>query len=145
PPLPYTTLFRSSAEEMRARFAERPPYSRWMPEVLSDYCNYGLVPAASGEGYELACPPALEASMYQSALRTDPYRWLDALGAPVTLIRAPYGTRADPMDFSQSPTWPGLGARIGAVRDELWSDHSHFIPMEKPARVASLLAGLMEN
>ena len=49
------------------------------------------------------------------------------------------------MDFSQSPTWPELGARIGAVRDELWADNSHFIPMEDPARVAVLLAGVTEN
>lgn len=135
----------SSAEEMRLRFADRSPYSRWAAEVLRDYCTYGLLPPARGEGYELACPPALEASMYQSALRTDPYRWLGSLAAPVTLIRAPAGTRNDAMDFSQSPTWPGLGAWIGAARDELWSDHSHFIPMESPQRVASLLAGLMEN
>ena len=133
----------ASAEEMRARFADRLPYSRWQPEVLADYCAYGLLPA--GEEYELACPPALEASMYQNALRTDPYAWMDAVAAPVTLIRAPAGSRGDAMDFSQSPTWPGLGPRIGAVRDELWADNSHFIPMEDPARVAVLLAGVTEN
>ena len=133
----------ASAEEMRARFADRLPYSRWRPEVLADYCAYGLLPA--GEEYELACPPALEASMYQNALRTDPYAWMDAVAAPVTLIRAPAGSRGDAMDFSQSPTWPGLGPRIGAVRDELWADNSHFIPMEDPARVAVLLAGVTEN
>ncbi|SKB55554.1 alpha/beta fold hydrolase [Sphingopyxis flava] len=135
----------TSAEEMRARFADRPPYSRWVAEVLGDYCNYGLVPAAHGKGYELACPPVLEASMYQSALRSDPYCWLGSLAAPVTLIRAPAGMRSDALDFSQSPTWPGLGEWIGAATDELWSDHSHFIPMECPERVASLLAGLIEN
>jgi pimeloyl-ACP methyl ester carboxylesterase len=134
-----------SAEAMRARFADRLPYSRWRPEVLADYCTYGLLPAGSGEGYELACPPALEASMYQNALRTDPYAWMDGVAAPVTLIRATAGSRGDAMDFSQSPTWPRLGARIGAVRDELWTDNSHFIPMEDPARVAALLAGVTEN
>src|SRR3546814_7061644 len=78
--------------------------------------------------------------MYQNALRTDPYRWLGDLGAPATLIRAPTGTRGDMMDFSQSPTWTGLGPHLGAVRDELWDANSHFIPMEDPARVAALLA-----
>src|SRR3546814_2825924 len=52
----------------------------------------------------LACPPALEASMYQNALRTDPYAWMDGVAAPVTLIRATAGSRGDAMDFSQSPT-----------------------------------------
>src|SRR3546814_18220745 len=70
---------------MRDRFADRAPYSGWVPEVLGDYCTHGLLPV--GDGYELACPPALEASMYQNALRTDPYRWLGDLGAPATLYR----------------------------------------------------------
>lgn len=135
----------ADAEEMRARFADRLPYRRWQPKVLADYCEHGLLPAPSGEGYELACPPALEASMYQNALRTDPYAWLGNLDAPVTLVRAPAGPREGGLDFSQSPTWTGLGAQIGAVRDELWSANSHFIPMEDPARVAALLAGLAAN
>lgn len=128
------------AEEMRARFADRAPYSKWQPQVLADYCTHGLLPAASGEGYELACPPALEASVYQNALRTDPYPWLGRLSAPVTLIRAPQAARGDAMDFSQSPTWTGLGPAIGTVRDELWPENSHFIPMEAPARVGGLIA-----
>lgn len=130
----------ASAEEMRARFADRPPYASWDPRVLADYCAYGLLPAASGEGLELACPPVLEASVYQNALRTSPHEWLHYLDVPSTLVRAPTGERGGPLDFSTSPTWTGLGPAIGAVRDELWAEHSHFIPMEAPARVAALLA-----
>jgi pimeloyl-ACP methyl ester carboxylesterase len=133
----------ASAGEMRARFADRLPYSRWEPQVLADYCDYGLLPAASGEGYELACPPALESSMYQNALRTDPHAWLDNVKAPVTLVRAPTGERGDAMDFSLSPTWTGLGSALHAERDELWDEHSHFIPMEAPERVADLIAATL--
>ena len=133
----------ANAEAMRARFADRLPYSRWESQVLADYCDHGLLPAASGEGYELACPPALEASMYQNALRTDPHAWLGAVTTPVTLIRAPTGTRGDAMDFSLSPTWTGLGPALHAGRDELWDAHSHFIPMEAPGRVADLIAATL--
>ncbi|WP_338425065.1 alpha/beta fold hydrolase [Sphingopyxis kveilinensis] len=133
----------TDTEEMRTRFADRRPYAKWDPRVLADYCTHGLRPAASGEGLELACPPALEASVYQNALRTSPYEWLHHLAAPSTLIRALGGERDGPLDFSLSPTWVDLGPAIGAVRDELWSDHSHFIPMEAPARVAALLAELL--
>lgn len=132
----------ASAEEMRARFADRPPYANWDPRVLADYCTYGLLPAADGQGLELACPPALEASVYQNALRTNPHEWLSYLAVPATIVRAPTGDRVGPLDFSLSPTWTGLGAAIGAERDELWAEHSHFIPMEDPARVAALLAPL---
>ena len=131
----------SSAEEMHARFADRLPYANWDSRVLADYCTYGLLATADGDGYELACPPALEASVYQNALRTSPHEWLHYLATPSTVIRAPTGERGGELDFSLSPTWIGLGPAIGAERDELWADHSHFIPMENPARVAALLTG----
>jgi pimeloyl-ACP methyl ester carboxylesterase len=127
-------------EAMNAHFASRPPYMHWQPDVLADYCHYGLLRAADGEGWDLACPPALEASVYQSALRTNPYDWLGRIAAPVSVIRARSGERAGHLDFSVSPTAPDLGATIGAVRDEHWTDQSHFIPMEAPRRLADLIA-----
>lgn len=129
-------------QAMAAHFAARAPYSHWRPETLADYCRHGLLPADDGAGWDLACPPPLEASVYQSALRTDPHRWLGRLTVPVSVIRARTGERAGNLDFSVSPTWPGLGAAVGAVRDEQWTEHSHFIPMEAPDRVADLLASL---
>lgn len=129
-----------SAEAMFARFSERLPYSAWQPEVLADYCRHGLLPAPSGEGYELACPPTLEASVYQGAQRSDPYGWLATLTVPTSVIRARTGERDGPLDFSVSPTWPELGGTLGAVRDEQWAEHSHFIPMEAPRRLANLIA-----
>lgn len=127
-------------EAMNAHFASRAPYAHWQPQALADYCRFGLLPAADGDGFDLACPPALEASVYQNALRTNPHDWLGAVGAPVSVIRARTGERAGNLDFSVSPTWPGLGAAIGAVRDEQWADQSHFIPMEAPQRLADLIA-----
>ena len=129
-----------SWEAMNAHFSSRPPYANWQPKILADYCRYGLLGAADGEGWELACPPALEASVYQNALRTNPHNWLGAVVAPVSLIRARTGERAGNLDFSVSPTWRGLGAALGAVRDEQWADQSHFIPMEAPRRLADLIA-----
>lgn len=134
-----------SPDAMTQRFSERLPYSAWEPAVLCDYCLHGLLPAPSGEGYELACPPTLEASVYQGAQRTDPYGWLATLAVPTSIIRAKTGERDGPLDFSVSPTWPGLGELIGAKRDEQWSEHSHFIPMESPVRIAALLKDLIAN
>ena len=128
---------------MLASFAERPPYAHWQPEVLADYCRYGLLPATGGEGWELACPPQLEASVYLGAALTDPYAWIDRITAPSTVIRAKSGERANNLDFSVSPSWPGLGARLGAIRDEQWAELSHFIPMEAPQRIANLIAGAL--
>ncbi len=127
-------------DAMNAHFASRPPYAHWQPAVLADYCRHGLLAAADGEGWDLACPPALEASVYQNALRTNPHDWLPRIDTPVSVIRARTGERAGNLDFSVSPTWPGLGAAFGAVRDEQWADQSHFIPMEAPQRLADLVA-----
>jgi len=127
-------------EAMNSHFASRPPYAHWRPEALADYCRFGLLPAADGEGWELACPPALEASVYLNALRTRPYDWFDRIAAPVSVIRARTGERDGNLDFSVSPTWPGLGAALGAKRDEHWAELSHFIPMEVPERLADLIA-----
>src|SRR3546814_7428494 len=45
----------TGAEEMRDRFADRAPYSGWVPEVLGDYCTHGLLPVGRSEEhtYEL--------------------------------------------------------------------------------------------
>lgn len=130
----------ANAEEMIARFAERPPYSGWKGDVLADYCRHGLVPAGEGESFELACPPVIEASCYMGSASRDPHRWLGRIAVPVTVLRGRGGERASPMDFSVSPTWEGLGTAIPDGRDLLWADHSHFIPMEAPERVAALIA-----
>ncbi|MDP3784233.1 MAG: alpha/beta hydrolase, partial [Sphingopyxis sp.] len=102
-------------EAMNVHCSSRPPYAHWQPAVLADYCRFGLLPAAGGEAWELACPPAIEASVYQNALRTNPHDWLPRITPPVSVIRARTGERSGNLDFSVSPTWPGLGAALHAV------------------------------
>src|ERR1051325_2009778 len=52
----------ASPGEMFERFHDRSPFANWRPEVLRDYCEFGLLP--DGDGYVLACPPAVEAAIY---------------------------------------------------------------------------------
>lgn len=130
----------ANAEEMIKRFAARLPYSNWERAALEAYCRFGLVPAASGEGLELGCPPFLEASCYIGSLARSPYQWVDAIKAPTTVIRARLAERSSSMDFSISPTWPRLAMMMPGGVDLHWKDLSHFIPMEAPARLASLIA-----
>ena len=131
-----------SADQMIARFADRPPYNSWKPEVLADYCRYGLVPAADG-GLELACPPHLEASAYLGSAGRDIYPLIAKIDCPVTVLRARNGERASALDFSISPTWPELAAHFRHGRDVHWPDLSHFIPMEAPERLAALIVEQM--
>lgn len=130
----------SSPEEMIERFRDRVPYSVFHPEALRDYCVYGLL-RAEGGGYELACPPEIEAAIYMTS-RTNPgvYASIDRLELPVLVVRAkePPPER-DLMDFSSSPTWPGLAKRFRRGREIHFPDHTHFLPMEIPDRMAAII------
>jgi pimeloyl-ACP methyl ester carboxylesterase len=129
-----------SAEDMRARFAERFPYSIWDPDVLAAYCRHGLLPRADGDGFDLACPPILEASAYMGSAAFDPLAAAAGLAMPITVIRARAPVAGAALDFSVSPTWPGLAAQLQRGSDEHWADCTHFIPMEAPARLAERIA-----
>jgi lipase len=128
-----------SAAQMIARFADREPYAHWRADVLADYCTYGLVPAATGEGLELACPPVLEASAYIGAWQNNPHPWIGQVACPTTILRARNAERKGAMDFSSSPTAPDLWKSFPNARDLHWPDVSHFIPMEAPERLAELI------
>ncbi|MEE4381536.1 MAG: alpha/beta hydrolase [Pseudomonadales bacterium] len=129
-------------QEMFARFEGRLPFSAWDRDVLEDYCRYGVLPDEHGEGFVLACPPRIEASIYVGSAGRDIYALIDRVRIPVTVLRAkPRTGERDVMDFSASPTWPELASRFPEGRDVLLDDHSHFIPMEDPALTAEYILG----
>jgi pimeloyl-ACP methyl ester carboxylesterase len=129
----------ASAGEMFERFKDRAPFNGWEPAVLRDYCEYGLVPAADGNGFVLACPPAIEAAIYAGASGTDAYPAIESLQIPVRVLRArqrPEGGGASPADMGGSPTVPDLATHFRRAEDVFLPEYSHFIPMEAPAFVA---------
>jgi pimeloyl-ACP methyl ester carboxylesterase len=128
----------ASAEAMIERFRDRDPYVLFDYRVFADYCRYGLVPAASGEGMELACAPEVEASVYASS-RSNP-GILEAVGRvdiPVLVVRAKHTTLND---FKSSPTWPELAARLPQGTDLYRPDMTHFHPFQDPADAARIIA-----
>jgi len=131
----------SSPQEMFERFESRAPYVVFEREALRDYCDWGLLPAPDGNGLLLACPPETEASVYMTS-RTNPgvYTSVRAVKVPVLVLRAkvPPPDR-EAMDFSSSPTWPGLVNEFERGREVWFEDRTHFLPMEIPGRVAELI------
>lgn len=128
----------ATPEEMIERFATRPPFSDWDPAVLDDYCRYGLLPRTEG-GYELACPPAVEAEVYAHAARPDVSDAIARITVPVRVIRAPAQPQAapgEPRAFTTSPTDPALASRFANAIDVPLDHGTHFIPMESPDLVA---------
>jgi len=125
-----------SPDAMYARFKDRAPYSLWRPDVLRAYCMHGLVPDPDG-GYRLACPPEVEASIYQSSRGFAIYDLIPKVRVPVVVLRARSRDTAGPtVDFSSSPTWPQLAAQFPTGRDVHVPELTHFIPMQEPELVA---------
>jgi len=131
----------ASTEEMFHRFHKRDPFVRWNPAILRDYCNYGLL---RNEGHwTLACPPAVEASIYQNstAPEADIHGELDRLTQPVIVMRAATIRKPGALDLGASPTDPALAAAIPHAREIVLQGSSHYIPMEFPERVVEVLRG----
>ena len=132
----------SSPTEMFESFQDRRPFASWDRRVLRDYCDYGLLPADTG--YVLACPPAIEAEIYENGAlpNADVYREIASLQIPVHVVRA--RPVRDPSDVMLgSPTTPDLASRFAHGTDLLISQYSHFIPMEAPALTAKLVLDLI--
>lgn len=126
-----------SPDALRAQLEGRGGFAAWLPEVLDDYCRWGLVPANDGDGLVLACPPLVEAAIYTGSAGTDIFDEVRRVECPVTILRAesrPLGEAT--MDFSKSPTWPDLATRFLNATDVYRPDLTHFIPMQAPALVA---------
>lgn len=133
----------ASVEAMIERFASRDPYNLFNPRVFADYCRYGLVPAASGEGMELACAPEVEASVYASSRSNGAV--LEAarrVAIPVLVVRA---LHTNLNDFKSSPTWPELAAILPHGTDLYRPDRTHFHPLEDPADAAQIVADWVAN
>lgn len=127
----------ASAEAMIERFAQRDPYDLFDASVFEDYCRHGLVPAASGEGLELACAPEVEASVYASSRSNggilEAARRVDI---PALVVRARHTTLND---FKSSPTWPGLAHVLPQGVDLHRPDMTHFHPFQDPADAARII------
>lgn len=127
----------ASPEAMIERFSARDPYDLFQSRVLADYCRYGLIRKADGEGFELACAPEMEASIYMASRSNAGI--LDAaatLDCPVLVVRAARGENGD---FKSSPTWEGLAAKIPNGQDMYRPDMTHFHPFQDPADVARIV------
>ena len=132
----------ASPDEMFERFRGRAPFAAWRPEVLRDYCDYGLLP--SGDRWTLACPPAIEASIYMgsNAAEADLTPMLGRVAAPVTVVRAGIPWNTEKFDLRASPTDPQLASRFPNGRDVLLEGRSHYIPLETPELIAEMLGAV---
>lgn len=135
--------FFADADSMFANFHGRSSFAVWREDVLHDYCEYGLVANPEGDGCILACPPAVEASIYMGSSGTDIFEQISQIDVPVMVLRAtPRDPESETMDFSSSPTWEELASQFKTGTDVYLPELTHFIPMQDPELVARyILAG----
>lgn len=136
-----------SPDAMIARFADRSPFNTWDARVLRDYCTYGLLPATDGDDFVLACPPAFEGACYQTgaAVGSNIYPEIARVAQPTLVVRALAGKREEGGAFVGSPTAPDLAARFTQGRDIADREHTHFLPMESPARTAMYIGDMLDH
>jgi lipase len=126
--------------EMFERFRHRVPFLTWHPEVLRDYCEYGLLP--EGGEYTLACSPTIEASIYRQshAPEADLHAELAGVRAPVVVMRAGTPWKLGAFDLHSSPTAPDLASEFPNGRDVLLEGRTHYFPQESPELIAQAIA-----
>ena len=126
----------NSPAEMYERFSGRVPFSRWKPEVLRDYCEFGLLP--NGNEFVLACPPEVERSIYGHSTEAEAnlHPVIPSLRQPVVVVRGGIPWNGLTFDLDASPTDPGLAAKFPNGQDVFLEGRSHYIPMETPEIVA---------
>lgn len=136
-----------SPAAMVERFAGRPPFSMWDPQVLRDYCAYGLLPAENDDGYVLACPPSFEAACYQTSIAhgSDISADIARVAQPTLVVRAIRAEREETSGFNASPTAPDLASRFARGRDAADREHTHFLPMESPAKAAGYIRAMLAD
>ncbi len=124
-----------SVEEMYERFRTRLPFSAFKPEILHDYCQYGLLP--DGAEFVLACPPEIEAEIYRRWNRpeADISAELATIQQPTVIMRSGRLMQEEKFDLSASATDPKLASRIPNAQDVYLGEASHFIPMEYPSLI----------
>ena len=133
-----------SPSDMFESFSQRHPFSLWQPSVLRDYCEFGLLP--NNDGFELACPPKIEAQIYMGTGQRDLKYLLPNVTQPTVVMRAKQriGPR-ETMDFANSPTWSGLADALPNAQDIYLPELSHFIPMQRPDLVAAKIRDQLAN
>lgn len=133
-------LFKNPAE-LAQQFARTRSHRRWVPGAHDLMARTTLRQDAAGDDWQLACPPALESSIYGANARLDLWPKPSDFGGPATLIAS------DPDAVDALP--PGHVNR--ALQRELgWScdviaDTSHLLQIEKPRAAADAMLAFLAS
>jgi len=129
-------------DEMYERLRQHRNFSQWEPDVLKDYCQFGLTWSSDVSSYILSCPPKVEAEMYGAYIDPSILQQIPLYKNPVRILLARERTESDaPGDFGPSITRTDLADLFPNASSIQYCSLTHFLPMEN----TELLAKEIEN
>jgi pimeloyl-ACP methyl ester carboxylesterase len=125
----------ASAEEAASSLRGRGAFAGWTEEALALYIRHAFGEEAGAR--VLKCTPETEAEFYRGATAHGAWARLHEVGCPVVLASGEEST-SHPVQFIGA-----MRERFPAARLEVIPGAGHFLPMERPEVVASLVAPLL--
>ena len=117
-------------------------FGSFAPEMLAAHCSATLRPRRDGvEGWELSCPPEVEAATYEAVARTSaPYDNLSRCPTPAHMVGA------DPE--APGGTWIGqlhnqFARRVPNARYTMMKGAGHLMPFQHPKDCANIVLEML--
>ncbi len=148
-PPPYRRVdipLASAAERRRATFSDRQaaydrfaagPFATWRPEALAMYVDYGFV--QTEEGWHIKCRPSVEADLFREGLNHDTWDRVTEIAVPVTIVVGEHS------ETHAGPVASALAERFSDATVVVVPGAGHFVPMERPDVIASIVAEILRS
>ncbi len=148
-PPPYWRMdnpLSEAAERRRETFPDRRaayerfvsgPFASWRPDALAAYVDAGF--AEGPAGWTIRCRPTVEAEVFRQGLNHDTWSRLPGIEVPVTIVAG------EGSDTHRDPYLTKLAGRFRDATVVVVPDAGHFVPMERPDVVASIVADALDR
>jgi pimeloyl-ACP methyl ester carboxylesterase len=127
-------------DEALAHFRGRGAFQHWQDEYLHAYVQHGTVDQPDGT-VALACPPWVEARLYEATPHRDAWMNLACPDLPVLALYGERGGRAEP---GRDPA-ADLRTMFPRCTAEIMADARHFGPMERPESFEQVLRAFADQ
>lgn len=119
-----------SRDAARQAWRDKPMFAAWDPRAFDLYLEHGLAERADGQ-VELACPPEIEAAIFDQSASLDVFDYAERVRAPTLVVQASGGFLPGALFESLADALPR--GRLVA------SPAGHLLPLEDPKGSARLL------
>jgi pimeloyl-ACP methyl ester carboxylesterase len=130
-----------AAQRRRNRFGSRDaayerfrsgPMATWTPEALAAYVDFGFTD--DGDGVTIKCEPEVEADVFREGGNHDTWDLVPDISVPVTIV-------SGALSYTHTqPLLDALHRQFDNPTMIVVPDTGHFLPMERPDVVASIVA-----